>query len=143
MKSLKTISALVAVAVLAISAPANADQGRGDRPVVGSRHNGMKEGKARHHHNRDRGFHKQTRSEREVIYVRTAPPAPHFNRTMFRHRPGMVWVEGFWSWSPRIQNYVWVEGHFEPVRMGAVWVPGNWVLSPRGWHRVPGHWAMR
>jgi WXXGXW repeat (2 copies) len=60
----------------------------------------------------------------ESYDVRTAPPAPMFDRGFRRPAmpgPGFVWVDGYWSWMRG--RYVWVGGFWtRPPFVGGYWV---------------------
>ena len=73
------------------------------------------------------------------VYVRVAPPAPKTVVVKSRpHRPGAVWVAGYWKWNGK--RHVWIEGRYIDPWPGYVWMPGHWVHSKRGWYWVDGHW---
>jgi hypothetical protein len=77
-----------------------------------------------------------------VIIAPEAPPPPRVEVRPEPPRPGMVWMEGHWEWSPQTRTYRWVAGEFaEPPRPRAVWSPGHWQQRPDGWVFTPGHWS--
>lgn len=86
-------------------------------------------------------------SAREVVTVttvRSAPPAPRFERPP-PPRAGYVWAPGYWNWARG--RYVWVGGHWYASRPGyvyraPVWRPyghGGWRIQRETWVRDP-HW---
>jgi hypothetical protein len=56
-----------------------------------------------------------------------------------QHRPGYVWVPGFWRWNG--VSHVWVKGHFIVARRGHKYVPEHWVETNGKWIFYPGVWA--
>ncbi len=76
-----------------------------------------------------------------ACYVETAGPvAPPPSRVVVMPaRAGYIWVEGHHVW--RGGQWVFVAGHYEPVRSGHRWVPGHYQQTPRGHAWVPGHWV--
>jgi hypothetical protein len=67
-------------------------------------------------------------SSRAVV-VRPACPGPKY-----------VWTSGNWVWSPRANQYMYVEGRWMVPQPHAVWIDGHWKNTRYGWHWVPGHW---
>ena len=70
------------------------------------------------------------------------PPAPRVEVRPEPSRPGMVWQEGHWEWTPATKTYSWMPGEFAmPPQPRAVWSPGGWHKRPGGWIWMPGHWS--
>jgi hypothetical protein len=69
-----------------------------------------------------------------VVY--TAPPAAQHEPA--ENRPGYVHVHGRWDY----QNgrWVWLAGHYEPIREGRTWRQGRWEARGNSWQWVPGGW---
>ena len=77
-----------------------------------------------------------------VIIAPGAPPPPRVEARPEPPRPGMVWQEGYWQWSPQPRTYHWMSGTFaEPPRPAATWTPGHWQQQPDGWVWMPGSWS--
>jgi len=74
-----------------------------------------------------------------AIFVRTAPPPPHYSSVVHAPRHGMVWAPGYYRWYGR--HYSWVRGGWVvPPRRGAVWVTPTWRRGHGGYTFVPGRW---
>jgi hypothetical protein len=73
------------------------------------------------------------------IYVQVAPPAP---RPEYRPAPrrGHVWVPGYWDWRPRMNQYVWMQGHWVRERPGYYYSQPVWVQRDNRWVREGGTW---
>jgi len=58
--------------------------------------------------------------------------------------PGYIWVDGHWTWDPRIRGYVWVQGFWALVPFqGAFWTPGFWESYRGGYRWVDARWWPR
>lgn len=68
---------------------------------------------------------------REVVVIRTAPPAPRFERVP-PPRVGYTWAPGYWNWYGG--RYVWVTGRWVGVRPGYVYRPPAWRPYRGGYH---------
>jgi hypothetical protein len=74
-----------------------------------------------------------------AVYVRVAPPAPHYGVVGVAPRHGYVWAEGCYNY--RGSAYVWAPGRWmRPPRPQAAWVPGAWVQGHRGYEFHKGYW---
>jgi len=67
------------------------------------------------------------------------PPPPQRREAVPPHRPGYVWVQGYWDW--RNARHSWVVGHWEPERRGCHWKPHRWLSRDGRWFLQPGGWT--
>lgn len=72
------------------------------------------------------------------LEVRIAPP-PQRRETVPPHRPGYVWVPGYWEW--RNARHSWVVGHWRPEHRGCHWKAHRWISRDGRWYLQPGGWA--
>jgi hypothetical protein len=77
-----------------------------------------------------------------VIIAPEAPPPPRVEVRPEPPRPGMIWMEGHWEWTPEKRTFGWIPGEFAaPPQPRATWSPGHWQKRPDGWVWAPGHWS--
>ncbi|MDP8204020.1 MAG: hypothetical protein P9L95_05760 [Candidatus Tenebribacter mawsonii] len=77
---------------------------------------------------------------KKTLYIKIAPPR---NKTEIRsERPGIkhVWVDGYWQWHRKKENYVWVPGSWIKKKEGKIWIRGSWERTRRGWKWVKSYW---
>lgn len=74
---------------------------------------------------------------RDVVVVRTAPPAPR-NEAVPHARRGFEWVPGYWNWNGH--RYIWMRGHWERVRHGYVYHRPEWRQDGDRWQMERGGW---
>jgi hypothetical protein len=75
--------------------------------------------------------------DRDVEYIRVAPPPPRYERTP-RARRGYVWVPGYWNW--RGDRHEWIRGTWMRERSGYVYAQPNWVQRDGQWFMEQGRW---
>lgn len=74
-----------------------------------------------------------------VEVVAPMPPPPPIIEVEPAHRPGYVWVHGYWRWDGA--RYVAVHGHWRPARPGYHYVHPHWEHRDDGWHFHVGVWV--
>ena len=72
----------------------------------------------------------------EYFEVQTAPPAPQVE-IVPAPVEGQVWIPGYYDY--RDNQYVWVQGHFEPARKGYVYTAPRYVEREHRYYA--GRWA--
>jgi hypothetical protein len=84
------------------------------------------------------------RKDQVPDHVDKAPPPP------LSERPGIdppsvtaEWIEGYWEWDAKKQDFVWVTGTWRVPPPGRFWVNGYWKRDAQGWYRVSGFWSER
>lgn len=80
------------------------------------------------------------RKHKKVVLVR--PVRPHVK--VFKPvnlKSNYIWIDGYWKWNRKTQNYVWVGGHLIKRKRGKVWVGGHWERYNGGWRYASGKWA--
>ena len=75
-----------------------------------------------------------------VVQIGTPPPAPVVEVVPV-HRPGYVWVPGYWAWHG--DRHIWIRGRYVVERPGYTWVPDRWVQSGSQWRQERGYWEQR
>ncbi len=80
----------------------------------------------------------QTKPVKDQLEFRIAPP-PQRREAVPPHRPGYVWVPGYWDW--RNARHSWVVGHWQPERRGCHWKAHRWVSAEGRWYFQPGGWV--
>lgn len=71
------------------------------------------------------------------FYVDIAPPPVRYEPVPY-HRPGYVWVPGYWDW--RGNGHVWVRGHYVRDRPGYVYYSPRWEDRGGRWYLEHGRW---
>lgn len=70
--------------------------------------------------------------------TKPAPPPSRVEAVPPTPSPNMFWMRGYWRWEG--DKYAWVEGRWEPKRVGWHWVPAHWELPGEQWAFVGGEW---
>ena len=82
--------------------------------------------------------------DRDPDYVAKAPPPPIVERPgVDAPSPNAQWIEGYWDWDPKRNDFLWVTGTWRVPPPGKFWVNGYWKRDDKGWYRVPGFWSDR
>lgn len=55
--------------------------------------------------------------------------------------PSYIWIDGYWTWDPRMRGYVWVQGFWALAPFpGAIWTPGFWQSYRGGYRWIDARW---
>ena len=73
------------------------------------------------------------------IGVAIGVPPPPQTVIVPRHRPGFVWVPGYWRWTG--YSYLWIRGHWVPHRRGYYWAPPRYSREGHYYRYHRGYWA--
>ncbi|MEO8205437.1 MAG: hypothetical protein ABI615_04600 [Chthoniobacterales bacterium] len=66
-------------------------------------------------------------------------PAARYETRPGAPGPGLVWINGYWSWNG--SEWIWVRGHWvEAPRRGARWVTSKYYIANGQRHWRPGYW---
>ncbi|MBX3431907.1 MAG: YXWGXW repeat-containing protein [Pirellulales bacterium] len=71
------------------------------------------------------------------------PPEP-INELPPEVRPdgaNVIWIPGYWMWSPDQNDFAWVSGVWRNAPPGRRWVPGHWSPLEEGFVWSPGFWV--
>lgn len=72
-------------------------------------------------------------------YAPVGPPPVRAEAVGVAPRPGLVWINGNWSYARG--GYSWVPGRWErPPRRGSTWAAGRWERRGGRWGYREGHW---
>ena len=52
-----------------------------------------------------------------------------------------IWIPGYWSWSGRYKDFIWISGVWRVPPPEHIWIKGFWNLLEAGWVWVPGFWS--
>jgi len=77
-----------------------------------------------------------------VIYEAVAQEPPSRITEKIPPAPGdqEEWIPGYWAWSQKKGDYVWVCGVWRKPPPGLIWNPGYWTQLDEGWVWIPGFW---
>lgn len=76
------------------------------------------------------------------LVVRQTPPLPVQEMQPPPPGRGMTWIPGYWHYSARLRQWVWVTGCWRRVPPSMTWIPGRWAPAGRdGFAWVPGYWS--
>ena len=59
-----------------------------------------------------------------AVISATPPPPPRVVYVVPAEHPGYAWQPGYWS--RQNDQWIWVEGHWIPLRPGYGWTPTHW-----------------
>jgi len=79
-------------------------------------------------------------STTRVVYVKKAPPAKIVEIRPKKIHNTAVWIDGYWKWNRRINDFVWIKGQWEINKRNHTRVNGNWKKNRHGWFWVKGYW---
>lgn len=52
-----------------------------------------------------------------------------------------IWIPGYWEWSKKYDDFVWVSGVWRQPPPQHVWIEGSWKHRAGGWVRIQGFWS--
>jgi len=82
--------------------------------------------------------------DREPARAPKAPPAAITERPgIDRPDESAQWIEGYWTWDAKKNDFLWVTGTWRVPPPGRFWVNGYWKRDENGWYRVAGFWSDR
>lgn len=55
--------------------------------------------------------------------------------------PQLQWIPGYWNWSEKMGDYIWVSGVWRNPPNGHQWIEGYWKKLPEGWVWIRGFWS--
>jgi hypothetical protein len=73
--------------------------------------------------------------------VTQKPPEPITELEPLQNDPRTIWISGYWEWSSKHNQLLWVSGVWRRPPPGRHWVSGFWKPYKNGWVRYKGYWA--
>jgi hypothetical protein len=71
----------------------------------------------------------------------TTPPPRITELQPETNDPQAIWIPGYWGWSHKICQYLWVSGVWRRPPPDHQWVSGYWKNYPEGWVWIRGFWS--
>ncbi len=75
--------------------------------------------------------------------ISTAPPKNIIERIPAQEISNANWISGYWAWSRRLNDYVWVSGVWRVAPPGQQWIDGYWEKFEDGWVWINGFWSSK
>lgn len=79
-----------------------------------------------------------------TLLLETAPDQPPHKiteHTPSQDDPQTIWMPGYWGWSQKHGQYLWVSGAWRRPPPDHQWIPGYWKNSVDGWVWIRGFWS--
>lgn len=71
-----------------------------------------------------------------------APPQQYDEEITPKPDPSMIWIPGYWTWNPVLEDYKWTCGVWRVPPADHQWIPGYWTnIGVQGWVWVQGFWS--
>ncbi len=77
----------------------------------------------------------------EAFAVNDPPPDAVVEDRPSAPDPAMQWIPGYWWYSQRLSQYIWITGAWRNAPPSTSWVPGSWNVSDGRYAWSPGYWA--
>ncbi|MCH9626310.1 MAG: hypothetical protein S4CHLAM123_15060 [Chlamydiales bacterium] len=73
--------------------------------------------------------------------VPNQPPKPITELKPLEEEMQAIWIPGYWAWSRKYGEYMWVSGVWRRPPPGLYWISGYWKGYPVGWVWIHGFWS--
>ncbi len=87
-----------------------------------------------------RGFWSEKRHERDLNYVKKAPPGIPDEQVGSPPTEKYFWASGYWDYDRYTNKHEWIGGAWQRIDPNWVLVPAHWIWRPQGWVFVPMYW---
>lgn len=69
------------------------------------------------------------------------PPVNISEQIPSRRDPQNQWIAGYWSWSRKLGDFIWVTGVWRKAPIGLTWIKGKWEQHEEGFVWLNGFWS--